>query len=47
MYVHISASPEKFLKQVPSEKVSRNGTLTTYAQKSRIRKGGRRAVIYP
>ena len=45
MYVHIYEISEKFLKQVPSEKVSRYGTLATYAQKSQEKKRGRRAVL--
>jgi hypothetical protein len=41
MYVHISASPEKFLKQTSFEKVSLNGTLISYLQKLQEKKKGK------
>ncbi len=40
MYVHISASPEKFLKQISLEKVSRYGTLFICFQKLQEKKRG-------
>jgi len=46
MYVHISASPEKFLRQILSEKVSHNGTLFISLQKFQEKKRGKGGV-YP
>ena len=45
MYEHISASLEKFLKQVLSEKVSRYGTLIICTQKFQEKKRGQESYL--
>ena len=40
MYIHISASTEKILKQISFEKVSLNGTLMICLQKLQEKKRG-------
>jgi len=45
MYVHISASPEKFLKHIITSIVSRNGTLCICFQKLQEKKR-RQEIVY-